>query len=42
MSSVKMVEMLLHLPASEATTAAVRAANASPFMPVGSKFIKTG
>ena len=36
-----MVAMLFAFPASEATTAAVSAANASPFKPVGKKLSKT-
>ena len=34
--------MLLALPARDATTAAVKAANESPFNPVGNKFNSTG
>ena len=37
MSSVKMVEMLLAFPASEATIAAVKAAMERPFSPAGRK-----
>ena len=38
----KIVEILFALPAKEATIAAVKAANATPFNPAGNKFIKVG
>ena len=41
-SSEKIVAMLFAFPASDATIAAVNAANASPFKPVGNKFSKEG
>ena len=37
-----MVEILLHLPAKEATIAAVSAAKAKPLRPIGNKFISVG
>ena len=42
MSNEKIVEILLALPANEATMAAVSAAKAMPFNPAGNKFIKVG
>ncbi|MNT42696.1 hypothetical protein D3C86_1855760 [compost metagenome] len=42
MSNEKIVAILFDLPANEATTAAVKAANDRPFKPEGSKFNKTG
>ena len=41
-SRVKMVEILFTFPANEATTAAVKAANANPLSPTGNKFNNTG
>ena len=42
MSNEKMVEIEFAFPAKEATTAAVSAANAKPFKPVGNKLSNTG